>query len=198
MASAFDAIASKPTPSKKKSDLAVAETTKDIAKKVSQYIVNKAELKRLEAEQGDLEGDIIAHVRPQQDEMAYCGTFVKSLHVPGANDDRVTYVTSDRFSVPQEDDAQAEIKKLLGPKKYDEFFDSTSTIAIHPDVLKDEKTLNKIAAACEKAGLNIGEIFTNTVKIVATKGLDEKQYQLPKTKLNTWRTLVRQAKPALK
>jgi hypothetical protein len=144
----------------------------------------------------DLETTIIEHVRPQQDELAYCGSFTKSLTVAGKTAS-VTYVTSDRFSVPQDEAAQSEIKKVTG-KKYDDFFEVKRTISMKDTALKDETTLNKVAAACEKAGLNLADIFDVGDKVLAKEDLDRKQYELTAKQLQTFRSLVRQSKPALK
>jgi len=197
---AFDKVAKKSdsTATKKSTVKIAAEVDDDIKAAVDVVITNKAEIKRLTAELGEKELEIIEHVRPQQDELGFCGSFTKSMSVQGNNGDLV-YSTSDRFSVPQDEPAQEAIKKIVGTKLYAELFSSVRSIAIKAEVLKDEKTLNKIAAACEKAGLGIGEIFDVSDKLTATKGLDEKQFQLKNKKaLDQFRTLVKQNKPALK
>ena len=195
--SKFDSIAKKPAEIKTATSSKLAATvTPIIAGYVDKFVDNKAAIKRLEAEQKDVETEIIAHVRAQQDAKAYDGQFSKSFLVPG-NSSEVTYVTSDRFSVPQEEETLAELKKLMG-KKYDEFFDVKRTITMKKGVVDNEKLLDKIASACEKAGMSIGEIFDVGDKVIAKDDLDRKQYDLPKTKLEMWRALVRQNKPALK
>lgn len=194
---AFDKIAKKVCDAPKSASTKIqAEVTEEIQTKVDQFVANKAELKRLEADQKDIETTIIEHVRPQQDELAYCGSFTKSLQVQGKTQ-TITFVTMDKFSVPQDEASQAEIKKVLG-KKFDEFFETKRSITLKDTVLKDEKTLDKIAAACEKAGLNIADIFDVGDKLVAKDDMDRKQYELTKKNLDIFRTLVRQAKPALK
>ena len=197
MSNAFDKIAQKSTdlPKTAKTKIA-AEVNDEISIKVDQFVANKAELKRLEADQKDIETTIIEHVRPQQDELAYCGSFTKSLEVSGKTA-KVLYVTSDRFSVPQDNDAQTELKKLVG-KKFDDMFEVKRTISMKDTALKDEATLNKMAAACEKAGLSLADLFDVGDKVVAKENLDQKQYDLTKKQLDVFRSLVRQNKPALK
>ena len=196
--SAFDKIAKggSELPKAASKSKAAATVNEEISNKVDLFVANKAELKRIEADMKDIESAIIEHVRPQQDEMAYCGSFTKSLTVAGKVSS-VLYSTSDRFSVPQDDDAQAGIKKLVG-KKFDDMFEVKRSIAMKESALKDESTLNKIAAACEKAGLNIGDLFDVADKIIAKDSLDEKQYLLKPAQLAEFRSLVRQSKPALK
>jgi hypothetical protein len=103
----------------------------------------------------------------------------------------------DKFSVPQDEESVEAIKKLLNGK-FNDLFETTRFISMKKEAVANEDILNKIAKACEKAGLSIGEIFDVGDKIVAKDDLDRKQYDLPKTKLEVFRTLVRQAKPALK
>jgi len=195
---AFDKIASKPSvTSKKKSKVKVAaEVTEEVKDAVDTFISNKAEIKRLTSEQKEVEDTILDHVRPQHDEMGFCGSYEKSMTVQG-HKSALTFVVSDKFSVPQTDAEIAALKKLTG-KKFEEFFSTSRNIAIKKEVLDDEKMLNKVAKACEAAGLSIGEIFDVGDRIVANEGLDEMQFELPKTKLDVFRTLVKQAKPALR
>jgi len=192
---AFDKIAKKSSETSTKEKVQ-AEVTDEIMLTVDQFVANKAQLKQLEATQKQLETTLIDHVRPQQDEMAYCGSFTKSLYVTGKVSN-LTYVTMDKFTIPQDDESQTAIKKLVG-KKFDEMFESKRFIAMKESAVKDESTLNKIAAACEKAGLNLADIFDVGDKIVGKDDLDRKQFELTNKQLITFRTLVRQAKPALK
>lgn len=199
MKNAFDALA-KSAPATKTSnpDKVIAEVTDTIKAKVATFIDNKAKMKTLEAAQAEIETAIIEHVRPQQDELGYCGSYVKSLVVPGTNDTQVLLVTADKFSVPQKPEELAEITKVTGPKKYDEFFETKRTIKVLDNVTKDEDKLNTMAEAIKTAGLNIADFFEVCDKVFAKKDLDVKQYTLPKAKLATFRTLVKQAKPALR
>jgi hypothetical protein len=195
--SAFDTIA-KPVAAKdsKSTTKIAADLTSDIKFKVDTFVNNKAELKRISAEQAEIETAIIEHVRPQQDKLAYDGTFTKSLQLQGVSNS-VTFVTMDKFSVPQDEEAVAAIRKLLNGK-FNDLFETKRFISMKKEAVENETILNKVAKACEKAGLSLGEIFEVGDKIVAKDDLDRKQYDLPKTKLAEFRTLVRQAKPALK
>ena len=193
---AFDKIATTPTTTKAKT-VAIAKVTEAIKIKVDRFVSNKAELKRLEADQAMIESEIIDHVRPQQDEMAYCGSFTKSLDVPGVNN-QIKFVTMDKFSVPQEEEAITELKKCVGETMFKNMFEKKRVITMKDAAIKNPTTLDKISAACEKAGLNIAEIFEVGDKLVAKDDLDVKQYELPKKKLDTFRSIVRQAKPSLR
>jgi hypothetical protein len=69
----------------KKADKPVADVTAEIKLAVDKFVANKAATKKMEAEQAELEAAIIAHVRPQQDALAYDGKFTKSMTVPGSS-----------------------------------------------------------------------------------------------------------------
>lgn len=195
--SKFDKIAKPASETTKTASKVTASVTEEIKTAVDAVIAKKAEIKRLEAELNGNETTVIDHVLPQYDNQARSGSFTKSLVVPG-NVGTLTAVWSDAFSIPQEPEVQAEIKKLVGPKKFEEFFDTKQTISIKADVLDNEMRLNQIADACTKAGLDIGSIFDVTDKLVAKNDLDRHQFDLDAAKLVTFRALVRQKKPSLK
>jgi hypothetical protein len=175
---------------------AIAEVTEEIKTKVDKYVDNKATIKQLEADQLQIEEILVGHVRPQQDEMAFCGSFTKSMKVPGHNYE-LTYVTMDKFSIPQDEDSLKAIKNLV-KDKYPTMFETKEVYSIKTDVAKDDNKMNALATACEKAKINISEYFDRVEKVVAKDDLDLKQYELGATTLETFRTLVRQAKPSLR
>ena len=197
MANAFDKIAKKSDGTKSKTSTKIAATVNDEVKNaVDLVITHKAEIARLTAEQAEKELVIIEHVRPQQDENGFKGIFSKSFTVEG-NNGELTYTTSDKWSVPQDEAVHTEIKKVTG-KLFDNMFETKRSITMTDSALKDETMLNKIAKACEKAGLPIGELFEVTDKLITKKGLDENVYQLPPEKLEILRTLIKQNKPGLR
>ena len=197
--SAFDKIAkSAPSAPGKKSSVIAAVVPKSVAKSIDEYVTIKTSIKSEEADLKVLETQIIECLREQQDKLAYSGQFTKSLLAEGLTQTaRVTYVTSDRFTIPQDEASLAEIKRIVGAA-YDNMFETKRVISMNKDALENEILLNKIAAACEKAGMPLAEAFTVSDKVVAKSGLDEKQYGLPQDKLTILRTLVKQFKPALK
>jgi len=193
----FAAIAKPSAPvSKTKSSKPTAEVTNEIRNAVDLLIAHKAEIKRLEAESTESEALIIDHVRPQQDDLAREGKFTKSLEVPG-NTGALTYVTSDRFSVPNETDAIDSLKRLLGAT-FEDWFETKRTITLKKEAAEDQDFIQKLLKACEAAGMTIGDAFDVTDKLIAKPDLDQKQYGLSMKDLGIFRTLVRQSKPALK
>lgn len=208
MSNPFDGLAKKSdSPGKKKSDVVAAVVPKKIAKNIDEFVAIKATVKSGEADLKVLETEIIECLREQQDTLAYAGQFTKSLAANGLTETvaangltetaRITYVTSDRFSVPQDEASLTELKKITGPA-FDNMFETKRVITMKKDALENETLLMKIATACEKAGMPLVEAFDVCDKVIAKSGLDEKQYSLPKDKLSIFRTLVKQNKPALK
>jgi gas vesicle protein len=190
-------IVAKKTDSSTKSAKGIADVSEEIKTKVDQYVDNKASIKQLEAEQAGLEVAIIDHVRPQQDEMAYRGSFTKSMTVAG-NTAMLTYVTMDKFTVPQDEETLKALRDLVGKDKYNEMFETKEVYSIKPEIAKDDKKMNALATVCEKAGIDIVQYFDRSEKVIAKTDLDRKQYELKSDKLEIFRTHVRQAKPSLK
>ena len=181
----------------KKSTKIAAVINDEMKADVDAVIQLKARIKADTAALGEKESGIIEVVRAQQDQHAFDGEFSKSFDVAG-NTGSLTYMTSDRFSVPQEPEALSAIRTLLGTAKYEEFFKEDTKLSIKSAVLDNEPLLEQILTACTTAGLDLNGIFEKSVKVVAVDALDEKQYSLRAAKLAQFRTLVRQNKPALK
>ncbi|MCX5884311.1 MAG: hypothetical protein NT096_00100 [Proteobacteria bacterium] len=195
---AFDAIAKPATTAAPSKTNKIAAVVDDKIKEAVDVVINaKAAIAKLEFEKDDAETTIINHVRPQQDKAAFAGNFSKSFAV-GGNTGSVTYTTSDKFSVPKEPEVQEALRKCMGDKKFDENFKVVRTISVTPAVTEDTDKINKLVAACTKAGIEIGEYFVVTDVLKAKPDLDRKQYELTPGQLDTFRTLVRQNKPALK
>lgn len=194
----FDAIAKPATTSApSKSNKIAAEVNDKIKTAVDTVINAKAAIAKLEFEKDEAETTIIGHVRPQQDKAAWAGNFSKSFAVEG-NVGNVTYTTSDRFSVPKEQEVQDAIRKCIGDKKFDENFVVVKTISVNPGITEDKEKMDKLAAALTKANIDIGEYFSATLVLKAKPDLDRKQYELTPKQLEEFRTLVKQNKPALK
>jgi hypothetical protein len=194
-ANPFDAIAKpKENTPKSKSSKITASVDPDIKTKVDLVIHHKAQITSLEAEKAEAEASIIDTVRPQQDAAAYAGNFSKSFLVEG-NTGSLTYTTSDRFSVPKDEESLEAIQKLLG-KKYDTFFETKRTVVFK--AADNVELVSKIMDIIGKAGMEPSDVFEVTDQVVAKSDLDRNQYTLKEKELAIFRTLVKQNKPALK
>jgi len=194
----FDKFASTKKPAKKASNkIAAKDITPDIKKAVDAVVNIKAKMKALKAEQDKSGLQIIEHVFPQQEAEAREGNYCKSFTVEGT-DTTLTYTTIDKFSVPKEEAVQEEIRKLLGQKLFDKFFRMFRTVTFTEDAMQNEELVNDMIAVVEKHELTVPEVFTITDELATVKGMDEKQFELPKAKLAALRTLIKQYKATLK
>jgi hypothetical protein len=194
----FDLIAKPSTPAAaKKSDKVLADVTPDIMGKVDICISNKATIKRLEAEYAEAEIEVIDFVRPQQDKLAYDGQFTKSLLVKG-NTGNLLYNTSDKFSAISDPAQKDAIKELLG-KNYDNAFKNKRTVSILEKAQENTTFVTKLIALINELGMDMSETLQVTDSIIAKDDLDRNVYTFVKPKdLPTFRSLVKQCKPALK
>ena len=190
----FDSIAKPKSASAAKTSKIAAVVTDAVKAAVDAFIRIKAELARLEAEQKDQAEVIRDSVRPQQDKLAYSGSYSKSFDVAGTAGS-VVYTTTDRFSVPKEADAQAALQTLLG-KKFDEFFEQKRTITFK--AADNTVLMGKIMKAITASGLEISDVFDVVDALTAKPDLDRKQYELPEAKLAEFRTLCRQYSASVK
>lgn len=197
------------TTAKAKSTKIAAEVDASTKQNVDEIISLKARIKADSAALGVKEAAVIDVVRAQQDAKAFEGQFSKTFVVPG-NTSSLTYVTADRFSVPQfkpgEQDEEGNpvpteelqaLKELCG-ERYGQLFEEKETLSIRSAVLANEALLDQILDACENAGLDLNAIFERTVKVAGKDGLDEKQYSLGADALPQFRTFARQNKPSLR
>lgn len=193
---AFDAFAGKKTPAKKTSQKIPAKVTNEIKKCVDLTITNKAQIKRLDVETKKAELTIIEHVYPQQETAAREGNYCKSFTVEG-NDGAVTYTTVDKFSVPKEDNVEAEIRQLLG-KDFDTYFRTVRTVQFTEEAMQDKGLINDMVAVAQEHKYNVPDVFSIVDELATMKGMDESQFNLPKAKLTALRTLIKQYKASLK
>lgn len=193
---AFDAFAGKKTPTKKTSPKIPAKVTDEIKDCVDLTIANKAQVKLLDVETKKAELTIIEHVFPQQEIAAREGNYCKSFTVEG-NDGAVTYTTIDKFSVPKEDDVEAEIRKLLG-KDFDTYFRTARTVKFTDEAMQDKSLVNDMVAVAQEHDYNVPDVFSIVDELATVKGMDESQFNLPKAKLAALRTLIKQYKASLR
>lgn len=200
MGTDFDKIAKKSTGSSKSASNKVAAVASDLVKRaVDKFIKAKAAEKKAKSDKGSAEQVVLDAVIPQYLELGRKGDFTKSLEVAGSEEGvSVTFVAVDKFSVPQDEDTQTSIRDLIGEEKFESFFQTVRAISLKKSAIEDEKTLQKICDACEKAGLDIGAIFDVGDKLVAKDDLDRKQLALDEDKLTVFHTLVKQNKPSLR
>ncbi len=197
---ALDAFATKTKTSKTKKAVKIpAKVTIKIKRAVDTVREKKAEIKRLLIEQAEAEQTIIDHVLPQQEVEARDGNFAKSFTVIGTDDTvaPLTVTWPDKFSVPKEEDIHEEIRKILA-KKFDDYMEKKRTVTFTPEAMKNNSLLKALIKTVVEEGLEVPNVFKIVDELKTIKGMDEKQFELPVTKLASLREHVSQAKPAIK
>lgn len=175
----------------------IAATTSDKGKRaVDTHIKNKAKIKQLTAELKDADSTILDEVMPQYVEKGRNGEFTKTLEVQG-NDGSVDVVTSDSFSVSQDEDVQTEIKETIGEETYQDFFEEKTGYRI-ADSAPDE-LIDALVDAAQEKGLDVSSLFVAETKIVAKPGLDRKVLtKLTPEQYETFISLCKQRTPSIK
>lgn len=192
----FASIASKNGTAGKKSDKIAAAVTEKIKKEVDNVINLKAQIKKLTAELSQAEQTIIDHVQPQQEKQARAGNYSKSFYVEG-KDGSLTYITSDRFTVPKDEEVHEALKTLLG-KDFDNYLEYKRSVNLTKKIMSDKALLNKVIKIITDAGISLSDAFEVKDILVTQPGVDKTQYELPPKTLVEFRTLVKQNKPSLK
>ena len=192
----FDTIAKPAAAKKAASNKIAAEVTDDIKVAVDTVIAHKAEISRLEAELDESSDSIRDHIFKQQAKHARSGNYAKTFSVPG-NTGNLTYVASDRWTLPKETELQEALKKFLG-KRFDEWFESKRTITLNEVVSENAELVGEIQKVLEKADINIADAFTVVDTLKTKKDLDENQFDLDDKQLTQFRTICKQYKAGLK
>jgi hypothetical protein len=193
----FEALASTVKPTAAKDEKVAATVTPEISALVDRILAHKADIARLEAEQKEFEEQVITHIQPQQDDMAYAGDYTNSMTVQGV-EKKVLYITSDKFSVAQDEATHIALKQLLG-SKYDSIFSKKRVISLKDGMDTNQDFIKALVAALKLANISFADTFTVVDKIIPAKELAENQYKYVKQNdLPQWRSLCKQAKAALK
>ena len=193
----FDAIAKPVTTKKAASNKIAAEVNEEISNAVDLIIARKAEIKRLEAELDDSSDKVRDHVFKQQAGHARKGNYSKTFDVKG-NVGNLTYVASDRWTLPKEAELQEALKKFLGDKRFDEWFEIRRTITLNEAVSGNSELISKIQKVLEAAGLSLADAYTVVDTLKTKKDLDENQFELDDKQLTQFRTICKQYKAGLK
>jgi len=197
---ALDAFAStEKSSTKKKNPKIAAAVTIKIKRAVSTVILKKAEIKKLQIELAEAEKIVIDHVAPQQEVQARDGNFAKSFTVMSTDEQLqpLTITWPDKFSVPKDEKIHAEIRKILA-KKFDEYIVKKRTVTFTPEAMKNNGLLKALITTVVEEGLEVPDVFKIVDELKTIKGMDEKQFELPVSKLALLKELITQTKPAIK
>lgn len=194
----FDDLAKKePATKKSASNKITAEVNEEISNSVDLIISHKAEVKRLEAETEDHSDKVRNHIFTQQAAHARKGNYSKTFDVKG-HVGNLVYVSSDRWTLPKEAELQEALKKFLGDKRFDEWFETRRTITLKPTAAENQELITKLSKAIADAGLKMADVFEVTDALKSKKDMDENQFQLEDKTLAQFRTICKQYKAGLK
>jgi len=193
----FGSIATKKSSDSKSKTTKIAATVTDEIKAVVDNVISlKSQIAALEANKGDYEEKIRSHVSAQQDELGYAGKYNKTFSVEG-NSGSVSYVATDKFSTVKPEVLDS-VQELLGDN-FDECFQNIRTITLRPEAVENRDFIEKLQKALTAAGLELQEAFEVTDTVKAKPDLDANVYKfVPKSKLPTFRALVKQTKASIR
>jgi hypothetical protein len=192
----FDSIATKKSSDTRKTTKIAATVNDDIRLAVDNVIQVKAKIAELEASKIEAEDKIRSHVQTQQDELGYSGNYNKTFSVAGKLGE-VSYVSSDKFSALKPE-VQEEVQTLLG-NNFDNCFTQIRTITLKPEAVENKDFIDKLMKALSAAGMDLQQAFDVSDVIKAKPDLDANVYKyVPKTKLASFRALVKQTKPSIR
>jgi hypothetical protein len=193
----FDSIAKSAAPKKAASNKIAAVVNDEVSNNVDTIISLKAKIKQLEADL-DKSSDLVRDfIFIQQAEHARKGNYAKTFDVQGKVG-ALTYIASDRWTLPKEAEVIEALLKFLGPKRYEEWFQSIRVIKVKESLMENQELLNKIIKLIGDAGLSLGDAFDVTDTLKSKKDLDENQFDLSDKELAQFRTICKQYKAGLK
>ena len=141
---------------------------------------------------------ILQYCQDKLDKDALAGTFNSSYKVVGADGKTsVKFITSDRFSVSQDQENIEALKECFA-EKFEEHFETKNSIEAKSEIFTDENLQKELV---ELLGENFSKFFVVTQKYVAKDGFNEKIYKIANGNINTLKTiktLVPQTKPCFK
>jgi len=193
----FDSMLSSNTKAKadkpKKNEMPVLNgLSDDMKSRIERYLEAKKEKKNAEADMKTEEPAIIEFARKAQDKNAFAGNYNGSYNIGGL----VKFVTQDRFSCPQDEDVQKEVKKVLG-KYYEEIIETEVSVSLKPEVFTNKKLKEELVKII---GSRFSEFFVTETKISVKEGFAQEQYKIAgsQKKLDDIRALLPQYKPSIR
>lgn len=201
MANSFQALVSKKATTKKpaskgKKDTPVIELNEKLSKQLAALIKAKENKRAAEAALKQAEEGLLEVAQERQDNDGFKGVY-SGTYVLKGKDTSVKYIASDRYNVPQEDEALSEIEKIVGKKAYGKIIEEEMTVSLRPEVFQDPE---KQELLVKLVGDKFDELFETTVKYKAASGLKENIYSFVKDvdKLQDLRDVLPQYKASIR
>lgn len=159
---------------KKKDQKPIIKLDDEVTKKLHTFVDKKKEMKAAEGEMRLAESPILDVCMKRMDEDALTADFHSSYEVRGTDGTKVSFITTDKFSLSQEPDNINAIRDLLGDN-FDKEIVKTPTVSLKPEVFESEELQRELVALM---GAKFPKFFTTTVKYTTKSGFDERMYKI--------------------
>jgi len=168
---------------------------------VDEIVKQKKAEKEAKAARETKEAELIDFVLPIYNEDGFGGNFHKSYYVKGEKE-TVTFVTSDRFSAPRDEEI-AELTEVLGDR-FSDVIGKEVELKIRPEIFNSkilQKELMDLMPKGEDGRVDkevFAKFFAATTTWSVTEGFDQKRFSLPKKTFEKVMNILKQSKPSIK
>lgn len=176
----------------KKNGIRTLTPTERLRTVVDELVEWKKTKKEAEAEISTREINLIDYTQPIQEEDGFKGDYQKSYYLSGMKE-TVTFVTSDKFTSPTEDDIPI-LQDALGDR-FAEFLKKETTISLKAGILENPVMMAELQ---KLIGSEFPKFFEAKQRWTVAEGVDKKRFSLPKRIYDKLMAAIKQAKPALK
>ncbi len=195
-AAAISGVSKSKEPAKtKKNGIQTITPPEEVKAAVDAVVQAKKAMKEAKATLETKEVEVLDYMMPIYEEDGFGSNFQKSYYVQGVNE-KVTFVTSDKFSAPKDEEIPA-LMEALGDK-FDQFIKKDTNLVVRPEIFTDKVLQQKLMAAVKASGAAFGDFFVAETRWSVAEEFDRNRFGLPKTVYNKVMAILRQAKASLK
>jgi len=180
---------------KKKDDSGAFQLPEDLQQAFLNFLTHKKNKVNEETLMREEEEKVLEFCKNRFDSDGLAGKFTHSYDVK-AKDAKAKFITTDKFSIGQDNDIINKAKDLLG-KDYEEVIGIEKVVTMNPEVFENEALKKEFV---ELLGDKFSKFFTTTKRFVVKKGFNEKIFKIAgnKEKLTQIREIIVPTKPSLK
>ena len=182
------------SPKGKKETMPVINVTNGETKQYIKDFIDAQKREKIAKSDKEAAGnEIIEVARKIQDKDAFGGKFSKSYRVK-SDDDIVTYVTANKFSLNLDD--KETFQKMLG-KNFDTLLEEKFNIFVKPEVFQNPELQKELMSLLED---KFDEFFEITSSLVAKENFDSNVFKAVKNSagLQKVRSFAKQSKPSIR
>jgi len=179
----------------KKNGIQTINPPEEVKKAVDAVVQAKKAMKEAKATLETKEVEVLDYMQPIYEEDGFGSNFQKSYYIQGEKE-KVTFVTSDKFSAPKNEEIPA-LMEAFGDK-FEQFIKKDTNLIVRPEIFTDKVLQQKLMAAVKASGANFGDFFVAETRWFVADEFDRNRFSLPKTMFNKVMAILRQAKASLK